>query len=42
MGKVSFFQAFGMLEAGNDHNNLIENSKASIDYFACVSSTSLH
>ena len=25
-----------MLEAGNDHNNLIEDSKTSIDYFACV------
>ena len=42
MGKVTFSQTLGMLEAGNDHNKLIENSKASIDYFACVSPTGLH
>lgn len=36
MGEVTFSKTLGMLEAGSDHNNLIENSKTSIDYFACV------
>lgn len=41
MGEVTFSETLGMLEAGNDHNKLIENSKSSIDYFACVSSNHL-
>lgn len=37
MGKVTFSETLGMLEAGYDHKKVVESSKTSNDYFACVS-----
>ena len=37
MGKVTFSETLGMLEAGYDHKKVVESSKNSNDYFACVS-----
>ena len=41
MGEVTFSKTLGMLDAGCDRGNLIEDSKTSINYFACVRPLSL-
>lgn len=36
MGQATFSGTLGMLEKGYDATNIIQTSKNSIDYFACV------
>lgn len=41
MGKVTFSETLGMLEAGYDHKKIVQSSKSTNDFFACVSAVNL-